>query len=447
MGVGLLVTAWIARYLGPDQYGLWNYAIAFTALFSAFSTLGLDSIVVRELVKYPEKTNELLGTAFVLRLLGGLIAFSLSIITSILIGIRDFLTLSLIALSAGGFIFQAFLTIDYFYQAHIMSRYTVWAQNISFLIMSTVKIFLIFAHAPLLAFAVAGLIEIILGSAFLVGFYIYQTSKNISPLTSHVSLSHSPSPLLSPSHSLSPISSWRFSLPIAKSLLKDSWPLIIGSISALIYMRIDTIMVKQLLGNIDAGYYSAAQKISESFLFLTIIITQTLFPLISKYKKISTQLYYRRIYLLYSIIAKISFFLCLIVFLFSESIIKYLFGESYFNSVIVLKIYVWTSFFVFLSNASWAYYINENLQSLAMYRLVIGAIINVILNIILIKQYGLTGAAFSSIISYSISSYFFNIFSSKLITNFKLQTIAILNILNPFSYIKDFQQFWRYEKL
>ncbi|MFN4216334.1 MAG: oligosaccharide flippase family protein, partial [Brevinematales bacterium] len=73
MGVGLFVGVWVARYLGPTQYGLWNFAIAFTSLFGAFATFGIDEIVVRELVKTPEKTGVFLGTAFFLRVAGSFI--------------------------------------------------------------------------------------------------------------------------------------------------------------------------------------------------------------------------------------------------------------------------------------------------------------------------------------------------------------------------------------
>ncbi len=440
MGVGLFVMAWVARYLGPEQFGLWNYAIAFTSLFGAFATLGLDGIVVRELVKTPEKTNELLGTAFVLRLIGSIVAFTLSVGIAFFTGNKDPLTLSLIALSAGGFIFQAFLTIDYFYQAHIISKYTVWSQNLAFLIMSVVKIVLIILKASLLAFAVAGLIEIILGSIFLIFTYLY-IFKRHSHIISNQSRIMEPVTARSSQNLHSLLFNWSFSKATAKSLLKDSWPLIIGSISALIYMRIDLIMVKELLGNIEAGYYTVAQRISESFLFLTVIITQTVFPVATETKKISKELYYRNLLLIYGILTKIAFIICLIIFFSSELIIRYIWGEFYIESIKILQLYVWTSFFVFLSNGSWIFYINENLQKFSMYRLVLGALVNVVLNIILIKRYGLVGAAVASLISYSISSYFFNAFSRKLLLNFKLQTLALLNLFNPASYIEDFNRF------
>jgi len=408
MGVGLFVTAWIARHLGPDQYGLWNYTIAFTALFSAFSTLGLDRIVVRELLKHPEKTNELLGTAFVLRLVGGFIAFTLSIITAILIGNRDFLTLSLIALSAGGFIFQAFLTIDYFYQAHIMSRYTVWAQNIAFLIMAAVKIGLIYAQAPLLAFAVAGLIEIILGSAFLVGFYIYQSK----------------------SPSFSPITSWRFSFPVAKSLLKDSWPLILSGVTLMIQARIDQVMLKNMIGSTEVGYYSAALRLIELFGFIPVILQLSFYPVIQNSKSVSQKLYEVRLLNFY----RLNFLLFLVtaipIFLFSEKIIVGLFGESYQPAGTLLSLMSIRLFFTNMGVARSVYILSENLMRFSFFTMLAGTLVNILLNYILIPEYKSAGAIIATIISFFVTTFLLDAIYKKTKENVVLQLKAILTFYN-----------------
>ena len=399
LSLGLFVTAWVARYLGPDQFGLWNYAVAFTALFSALSTLGLDNIVVRELVKYPERTNELLGTAFVLRLAGGIAAFSLSIATAFAIGNKDILTLSLIALSAGGFIFQAFLTIDYFYQAHILSKYTVWAQNIAFLLISVVKISLILVQAPLVAFAIAGLLEIILGSIFLMGIYIYQNH-------------------------ISPISTWKFSLSTAKSLLRDSWPLILSGFSVMIYIRIDQVMLKNMLDNRAVGLYSAAVKISEVWYFIPIIITKSVFPSIISAKKVSEDLYMKRLYDLYSLMIWIAIGIALPIALFSTDIIKLIFGNEYMNdSAKILSLYIWASIPVFLGVASGQYLIVENYTSISFIRTMVGAVINIILNLILIPYKGAIGAAIATLVSYFIATFFIGFLPNK---ELKKQAIIML---------------------
>ena len=75
MGVGVIVWIWIARYLGPDQFGLLNYSIAFVALISPIAVLGLDNLVIRDVVQNPELKEELLGTAYAMRASGGILSF------------------------------------------------------------------------------------------------------------------------------------------------------------------------------------------------------------------------------------------------------------------------------------------------------------------------------------------------------------------------------------
>jgi PST family polysaccharide transporter len=424
MGVGLFVIAWIARYLGPEQFGLWNYAIAFTSLFGAFATLGLDGIVVRELVKTPERTNELLGTAFVLRLIGAVIAFTLSIGAAILIGNRDPLTLSLIALSAGGFIFQAFLTIDYFYQAHIISKYTVWSQNLAFLITSGVKILLIILEAPLLAFAIAGLVEIILGSIFLVFTYLY-ISKRPSHINLHSSRITEPMTAYSSPNPSLMFFNWKFCNATAKSLLKDSWPLMLSGLAIMIYMRIDQVMIKEMLGEEAVGLYSAAVRISEVWYFIPMVIASSVFPKIVEYKQTDKKSYYLRLQQYFTFMAWIGIIMGVLIFFSSKTIINILFGSAYIDASFVLMILVWSGIFVCLGVASSGWLITEGLQKISFFRTFLGAVCNVILNFILIPKFGISGAAFATLFSYSIAGYFVDLFNTKTRPIFFMKTKAL----------------------
>lgn len=132
MGVGLLVGVWVARYLGPEQFGLYNYALSFVALFSAFATLGLDGIVVRDIVRDPSYKNEILGTAFILKLLGGISTLILAVGAVSLLRPHDNLTRWLVGIIAAGTIFQAFDVIDFWFQSQVQSKYTVYAKNVAF---------------------------------------------------------------------------------------------------------------------------------------------------------------------------------------------------------------------------------------------------------------------------------------------------------------------------
>ncbi len=236
MGVGLIVGVWVARYLGVQQFGSFNYATAFVALFSTLSTLGLDSIVVRSIVSEREKKEQILGTAFRLKLVGGVGSLLLALGSIYVFRHDDDLTIWLVAILASVGIFQSFDTIDLWFQSQVQSKYTVLAKNTAFVIVALLKVALIQMQAPLLAFAWAGLAEVGLGA---IGLILTYKIKGYS------------------------LWLWRWSTPLAKSLVKESWPLILSGVTIMIYMRIDQIMLGEMVGNQAVGIYSAATRISE----------------------------------------------------------------------------------------------------------------------------------------------------------------------------------------
>lgn len=399
MGVGLFVVAWVARYLGPEQYGLWNYAIAFTSLFGAFANLGLDSIVVREIVKYPQRTDEFMGTTFLLKLAGGIIAFILSILCIWILRPNEILIIILASLIAAGFIFQAFLTIDLYYQAHIKSKYTVWTQNAAFLIMAIVKILLILNKAPLVAFAIAGLVEIIIGIVFLVILYAHQK------------------------HS---IKNWKFSYDTAKSLLNDSWPLILSGLAIMVYMRIDQIMIGQMLDDRAVGIYSAAVKISEVWYFVPMAIAGSVFPTIIKSKELGEKVYYDRLQKYFTLMAWTGIIVAITTTFLGKYIIQLLYGQDYLESASVLIIHIWGGVFVCLGVASSSWLMVENLQRISFYRTLAGGIINIILNLILIPKITVKGAAIATVVSQLFAAYLFDLTNRKTFYIFYLKSRAFL---------------------
>ncbi len=172
MGVGLVVIVWIARYLGPEQFGLLSYATAFVSLFSFLSSLGLDSLIVRELVNKQIETADAMGTAFGLKMAGGLAALLLSVSMAIVMDRGEIQTVTLVAISAIGSVFQATDVLDYYFQARAQTRYITIARGFAFQTLSVSKLVFIVAGAPLVAFALAGVGEIVLGAFLLCGWPI-----------------------------------------------------------------------------------------------------------------------------------------------------------------------------------------------------------------------------------------------------------------------------------
>jgi PST family polysaccharide transporter len=386
MGVGLIVGVWTARYLGPEQFGLWNFAIAFTAIFSAFATLGLDGIVIRELVKTPEKQNTILGGAFILKFVGGSAAILLSLIAILIMHNGESLTIWLVGISAAGFIFQSVNVIDFYFQAKVQSKYTVISANAAFVLLTIVKIYLLLTSAPLIAFAWAGLGEIALSAIFLLLAY----------RGNHLN-----------------IRDWQFDGQVMKQHLKDSWPLILAGLAVMLYMRVDVVMLQQMVGEHEVGIYAAATKLSEIWYFLPGIIVASVSPAIIKAHSNDSVQYISKLRQLYFVMAWLAIGISLPLSLLSGSIINILFGSEFADAGPVLAIHLWASLAVFLGVASSQFLLVEQLQKISFYRTLVGLVCNVILNLLLIPDMGAKGAAIATVVSYFVATFSLILFSSS----------------------------------
>jgi len=373
MGVGLLVGIWVARYLGPERFGLLNYAVAFVAMFSSLATLGLDGIVVRDIVREPSRKEEILGTAFFLKIVGGCATFLITALVILAVRPQDRLTHWLVGITAIGTIFQAFDTIDFWFQAKVQSKYTVYAKNCSYLLISVVKISLIFMHAPLIAFAWAGLAETIIGSAGLV--VAYRMNGEI-------------------------LKSWGADIALAKSLLRDSWPLIFSSTFVLINMLIDKIMLGDLASNTEVGLYSAAARLSELWYFIPMMVGASVTPTLVKVKEQSESSYHKKLQQTYNLMTIAALALALPTTFLSHKLIAILYGPGYAPAAHMLSIHIWTGLFVFhVSIRTRSLMIEEKQRFIAVIAF-FTMIFNIIFNIYLIPAYGGVGASYASLFSW-----------------------------------------------
>lgn len=384
MGVGLLVGIWIARYLGPQQFGLWSYVIAFMALFGGFAALGLDGIVVRELVTNPEKSDALLGSAFALKLIGGSITCLIAILAISLMRSGETLVLWLAGISAAGFIFQSVNVIGFYFQAKVQSRYTVQAASGAFILMTLVKISLLITSAPLISFVWAGLGEVALSALFLLVSY---------------RINH---------HN---VRKWRYEWHVARDILRDSWPVMLSSISIMIYMRIDQIMIGQMLGDKEVGLYAAAVRINEAWGFIPTAIVSSLFPAIIEARKKNGTFYRERLQQLHDLMVWISLAVAVPLTILSDWVILLLFGQAYEQAGVVLAIHVWGGLFAALGIARGSWMLAENLQKYSVWCIGAGAVVNVPANLLLIPAYGIKGAAlgtlFSQVVVAVVAPFFF----------------------------------------
>ncbi|WP_067585745.1 flippase [Endozoicomonas ascidiicola] len=380
MGVGLLVGVWVARYLGPEQFGLYSFATAFIGLFGAVAGLGLQSIVVRDIVRDPACKEETLGTAAILQFFGGLIAYGLIIATIFYLRPDDTMAKILVAILGSTMLFKIGDIATYWFESQVQSKYIVWVQNGCFLIFAAVKVTLILNQAPLMAFAWCFMAEALLVSLLMLAVF----NRKIS------------------------IRKLQYSLARTKQLLSDSWPLLLSGVAVVVYMRIDQIMLGQMMGDEAVGIYTAATRISEVWYFIPITIVTSVFPAILEAKKRSEEEYYRRLQQLYDLMVWLSVGVAIPMTFLSAAIVDLLFGENYSASAVVLSIHIWASVFVFLGVASGKWYLAESRQILAFQRTALGAVSNVIFNCILIPSFGAVGAAVATVISQATAAWLFD---------------------------------------
>lgn len=398
MGTGLFVGVWVARYLGPVQFGSLNFALAFVALFATMTTLGLDGIVIRELLHHPEDTHEILGTSLALRSGGSLVAVCLSIATLRLIQPHDREALILVSIISLTLIFQAFDAIDYLFQSQVRSKFTVWAKNGAFLIFAAVRVSLISIKAPLWTFAAANTGEFALGAAGLVLGYQLSGGRMIS---------------------------WKSSKKRAIQLLQQSWPALFSGMAIMVYMRLDMVMLKLMQGDFAVGLYSAATKVSEIWYFIPAAIVSSVSPAIMRAKD-DPELFYGRLRKLFSLMTTIAFVIGSIVALASQAIVRALYSNSYSGAAPVLAVHIWASVFVFLGLAQSPWDITKNLLKLSLYRAIAGAVINIAINLVLIPRYSAMGAAIATVVSYAVSAVFANALSEKTRPIFFMQMRSFL---------------------
>lgn len=394
----LFIGIWLARYLGPKSYGEFNYVQSYVGLFAIVASLGLDSLIVRELLVKNSQRNEILGSALVLKIMGSFLL--LFIIASIQIftdlGPSNEMYVYLIVLSS---FFNSFKIIEYYFISEVKGEFIAKANILVLLISSALKVFFILNNKELIYFFWLLVVDALLIAISYVIFY----SKTVGK-----------------------IKKWKFNSKIASDLLNDGWPLILSGFVTMVYMKVDQVMIKEFMDEESVGYYAVAARLSELWYFIPAIIADTFFPAIINVKN-NTAEYNNRLKNLYSLMFYLAIAVAIPITIFGGFFIELLYGVEYLPSVTTLKIHVWSGIFVFIGYVFNKYLIAENYTKIAFYRTLIGAVANVILNLVLIPILGIIGAAIATLVSQMTTNYLFDLFNKKLFSQFILKTKAPFN--------------------
>lgn len=401
MAVGVLVGAWVARYLGPSQFGEMAYVLSFVALFGAVAQLGLDSVAVRDMARHQSDSPQILGTVLRLRVLAGFLAWAGAVGLMAILRPGDTQSLLLTAVCASTLALQAADTVDLWFQSQTQSRRTVVAKGYAYLAANALKVLLVLAQASLLAFMFVTAIELALSAAVL----WWQYRKFPADST------------------------WNWSRQRALALLRESFPYLVAGVAVLIYMRIDQIMIRSMVGEHELGLYSAMLPLSSALYVVPMALCTSLSPTMARMRQQDPERFRHAIARLFSAMWWLMIPLAASVAALSTYIVTLLYGTAYSGAAPMLALHVFCAVPVALGVAQSIWIVNEGRPMISLYRTVIGAVCNVLLNLLLIPRYGGVGAAAAAVAAQAAAAVFSNLLLAPVM--FRLQLSSLVSFSQP----------------
>ena len=404
MILSFFISLLTARYLGPSNYGLINYATAYTTFFSALCSLGLNSIIVKELLDNPNDEGNVLGTAIGMKLASSLLSVICIIGISILFDHKDSLTVTVVVLCNLGLLLQIFDTIHYWFQAHLLSKYSAIINLIAYTVLSGYRIFLLATGKDVRWFAIGSSVDHLVIAILLFILYKKKSNSNLS-----------------------------FSTDRAKSMLQKSYHFILSGLMVSIYNSTDRLMLKQMLDETEVGYYSLAVSLCTMWTFVLVAIIDSMTPdILNHFKNDDIGLFNRRNKQLYAIVFYASIFVSVLFCIFGGVIISILYGEAYLPAVTPLRAVTWFVAFSYLGSARGVWIISYGHQKYLKYIYALAAVMNIVLNFIFIPIWNATGAAVASLITQISTSLLLPIIFKPLRPNIKmiLEAITLKNVFN-----------------
>lgn len=366
--ITFLVGALTARYLGPDNYGLINYAAAYTTFFFSICTLGLNSVMLKGMIDHPEREGTLLGSAMMMRGVSSLLSALMIVGIVCIVDRNEPLTIAVVALCSLGMVFRIADSLNIWFQAHLISKYTAIASTIAYIVTSAYKLILLALGKDVRWFAVATSVDYIVVAIILFAFYRKMKGPGMS-----------------------------WSVGTAKAMLGKSYPYILSGLMVAVYGSTDKLMLKQMIGEETVGHYSIAVSLCNMWTFVLSAIIQSFYPVIVQQHSQSRRAFEQSNRLLYGIVFYLSMLVSVGYILFGDWIVGLLYGAEYAPAVAPLKIVTWYVAFSYLGVARDAWMVCEDRQRY-LGRLYLGsAVINVLLNMLFIPRWGAVGAAVASL--------------------------------------------------
>lgn len=397
MALAFLVNLLTARYLGPSNYGLVNYAALYTAFFTSFATLGLSSLLLKDFMENPQDAGTAVGTSIAMRLLSSaLSAVTIVAIVSV-VDRGERLTMTVVALYSISLLFQAFDTIQYWFQSRLESKYATIATSVGYVIVSAYKVLLLILGKDVRWFAISNTIDYAVSAVVLLGLYKWRGGP---PL--HISPSK------------------------GRSLLRQSGSFILCGLMVSVYNCTDRFMLKHLLDEASVGYYATATSLATVWTFVLSAVIDSVTPGIMQAFHEDRERYTRHNRQLYALVFYLSAGVSAVITLLARPAVGLLYGQEYLPSVRPMQVITWYNAFSYLGVARGAWVVCEGKQQYLTPLYIGSALVNVVLNFLLIPRWGATGAAVASLLTQISTTFVFPLVIRPLRPNGLLMCQAVL---------------------
>ena len=404
MVVTLGVTVMLTRYLSPSDWGTLSYLMAFSGLALPFTAIGLNGLITQYLLKYPEQKDEVMGTAIAIRFIGSFVtifAFYWVLKTWF---IHDPYVEKLLAIVLLGTATLAFSGINFYFESIVQAKYASSVRIVSSIIAALAKVWAVVTHQDLTT------IVIIFSAEFTLTALLFLCAYQIKARS---------------------LKWWRWNSTIAKEMLQRCGYLIFSSVFAMVYLKLDQVMLGQMTSMEEVGQYAIAARLSEVWVFVPTALVASAYPAIARLYQDKSPNYQKRLQQSNDILFGLSLSLAIVVQLFGTWLITLIFGDKYADAAVILQIHIWSSVFIFMRTLASRWLILEDLVKFSLYSHIAGAFVNVAFNYLLIPEFGAIGAAYATLISYASAGWliFYVNRKTRLIGN--IMTRSLLFPLRP----------------
>ncbi len=399
MFLGLFITGWTSRFLGPGNLGLISYVGAYVSFATGIASLGFNNIIIKELFDHSDKEEAVLGTAIIMRLVSSVLCSLLIIGLLALLNPEEPLIIVIAALLSLTLIFQSFESFNFWYQSKLQSKYSSIIQTIAYVIVAAYRLYILSASKDVRWFALGNSLDTIVIAVLLYFTFKLKNKKNLG-----------------------------FELSLGKEMLSRSYHFIYSGLMISIYGEMDRIMLKSMLNETMVGYYEVAVSVNTYWSFIIAAVIDSFYPVIIEAKKNEPRdVYHYRIRELYCLVIWLCTLAAIAIMILAKPIILIIHGNQYIPSIMCLRFATWINLFAYLGVARNAWMVSENRQSIYKYIFTIGAITNVILNWLLIPRFDIIGATIATI----FTEFVIAVVAPALFRETRENTMLILHSLNP----------------